>query len=410
MKIFRKLSAVVISAIVAINAVPAITSYAKSSSQLRKEKAQVERNISDMKTALEDVKAKQEVIAAEIIQLDIEVTQAQYELDVVTAELEEITAKLEESEEQLAQAILDRDAQEDTFKKRIRFIHENGYAGYLDILLESKNISDLFTRMQYINDIMEYDKETLVTLSETQQLIEIKTEEIAEERAQQEIVVEEHRQKKAELDDALARKQATAEQYERDEASYTQSISEMEAASKNIEKLIKEAEEAERIAAEKAAAEAARKKAAGQSSSSSSSSSSAGTYTYSGGALSWPVPGYTRLSSGYGYRNGVFVSGSEFHTGLDIPAPRGTNIVAAADGKVITAGYVRGYGNTIMISHGNGLVTLYGHNSSLAVSVGDWVSAGSVVAYCGSTGNSTGNHCHFEVRVNGSHTNPWNYL
>ncbi|MBQ7241903.1 MAG: M23 family metallopeptidase, partial [Firmicutes bacterium] len=104
------------------------------------------------------------------------------------------------------------------------------------------------------------------------------------------------------------------------------------------------------------------------------------------------------------------VSGSEFHTGLDIPAPRGTNIVAAADGKVITAGYVRGYGNTIMISHGNGLVTLYGHNSSLAVSVGDWVSAGSVVAYCGSTGNSTGNHCHFEVRVNGSHTNPWNYL
>ena len=404
MKKFRKISAIVLSSVLAFSMIPAFTSFGKSSAELKKEKEQMEKNISDMKAALEDVRAKQETVAAEIIELDIQVTEAQYELDVVTDELNVITLRLEESEEQLAQAIMDRDAQEKLFKKRIKFIHENGYAGYLEILLESKNISDLFTRMQYVNDIMEYDKETLTILQETKQLIETKTEEIAIDKARQEVVVAEHQQKKDELDAALARKQAAAEQYERDEENYIQSISDWEDASANIEKLIKEALEEERREAERRAAEAARKKQ------SSSSSSSGGSYTYSGGQFSWPVPGYSRISSGYGYRDGVFVSGREFHTGIDIPAPKGTNIVAAADGKIITAGYVRGYGYTIMISHGDGIVTLYGHNSSLAVSVGDWVSAGDVVAYCGSTGNSTGNHCHFEVRVNGSHTNPWNYL
>ncbi|MDD3570484.1 MAG: M23 family metallopeptidase [Lachnospiraceae bacterium] len=103
-------------------------------------------------------------------------------------------------------------------------------------------------------------------------------------------------------------------------------------------------------------------------------------------------------------------SGYEFHTGYDIPAPYGSNIVAAEAGTVITASYVRGYGYTVIINHGNGLTTLYGHNSSLVVSVGQTVTRGQVIAKAGSTGNSTGNHCHFEVRVNGSHVSPKGYL
>ena len=98
------------------------------------------------------------------------------------------------------------------------------------------------------------------------------------------------------------------------------------------------------------------------------------------------------------------------HSGLDIPAPYGTAIVAAEAGKVTYSGWMNGYGNTIIIDHGGGLSTLYGHNSSLVARVGQVVSRGQTVAKCGSTGWSTGNHCHFSVLKNGAYVNPRNYL
>ncbi|GFI61132.1 murein hydrolase activator EnvC [Clostridiales bacterium] len=143
-------------------------------------------------------------------------------------------------------------------------------------------------------------------------------------------------------------------------------------------------------------------------------SSSRSTFVYTGGQLNWPVPSRSpsssSLSSGYVNRNRPIGTGREFHTGYDIPAGYGSAVCAAEAGTVIYSGWMSGYGNTIMINHGNGLVTLYGHNSSLTVSKGDTVTRGQQVAKIGSTGNSTGNHCHFEVRVNGSHTNPEPYL
>ncbi len=131
---------------------------------------------------------------------------------------------------------------------------------------------------------------------------------------------------------------------------------------------------------------------------------------YGGGTFTWPVPGWYRISSEYGPRTSPIFGKTEFHTGIDIPAAYGESVLAAADGTVITAGWVRGFGNTVIISHGSGLSTLYGHNSSVTVSVGQSVRKGDVVAKIGSTGYSTGNHLHFEVRLNNSHTNPWAYL
>ena len=143
-------------------------------------------------------------------------------------------------------------------------------------------------------------------------------------------------------------------------------------------------------------------------------SSSKSSFVYTGGQLNWPVPSRapssSSLSSGYVTRDRPIGNGSEFHTGYDIPASYGSAVVAAEAGTVIYAGWMSGYGNTVMINHGGGLVTLYGHNSSLTFSKGDTVTRGQQVAKIGSTGNSTGNHCHFEVRVNGSHTSPEPYL
>lgn len=137
------------------------------------------------------------------------------------------------------------------------------------------------------------------------------------------------------------------------------------------------------------------------------------TETYNGGKMKWPVPGYTRISSDYGWRNCPY-HGRESHSGIDIPAPYGSKVVAAVGGKVVHAGYLGSYGNAVIISHGNSLYTLYGHNSKVTVKKGQSVNAGMQIARVGSTGQSTGNHVHFEVRKGGNkrekNVNPHRYV
>ena len=131
---------------------------------------------------------------------------------------------------------------------------------------------------------------------------------------------------------------------------------------------------------------------------------------YKGGKFVFPAPSYTAVTSEQGWRVHPISGVLKYHSGMDLGAPSGTAILAAAPGKVTLASWNGGYGNCVIIDHGNGLSTLYGHNSSLHVSYGQKVSRGQTIASAGSTGYSTGPHCHFEVRVNGSVTNPRNYL
>ena len=124
----------------------------------------------------------------------------------------------------------------------------------------------------------------------------------------------------------------------------------------------------------------------------------------------WPCPNYTRISSPFGYRNGVFVKGAEFHKGIDLAGATGTPILAAKSGKVLYAQWSNSFGNWIQIDHGGGVTTRYGHASKLLVSPGQSVQAGQQIALVGSTGNSTGPHLHFEIQVNGTPKNPLHYV
>jgi murein DD-endopeptidase MepM/ murein hydrolase activator NlpD len=122
----------------------------------------------------------------------------------------------------------------------------------------------------------------------------------------------------------------------------------------------------------------------------------------------WPVRG--TVTSGFGWRISPFSGGREMHPGVDIAVATGTPVVAAADGTVIISGPYGGYGNLVEIDHGNGIKTLYGHNSQLVVQVGQHVKKGQVISYSGSTGESTGPHVHYEIRINNTPVDPMKYL
>lgn len=368
---------------------------AKTVKQLQNEKNQLNKKTNDAKKALEDAKNQKKTVEQEIAELDISLTAATDELDKVEANLAETTVKLANSEEQLKVATAARETQLKSFQKRIKFIHENGSIGYLEVILESKSFNDFLTRMQYVNDIMNYDEKTLTELKANEALIDSKTKEIAADKVEIEALAVKQKEKTESLEKLKNQKTEVVKSYEKDAEKYEQLIASNEKASLNVERLIAEANAAARASAQ-------------------NSGGGGSTFVYTGGKLNWPVPARSpspsSLSSGYVSRSRPIGRGSEFHTGYDIPAPYGSNIVAAEAGTVITAGWVNGYGNTVIINHGNGLSTLYGHNSKLVVSKGQAVTRGQVIAKCGSTGNSTGNHCHFEVRVNGKHTSPESYL
>ena len=160
-------------------------------------------------------------------------------------------------------------------------------------------------------------------------------------------------------------------------------------------------------AAAAAAAAAAKKQGTTSNQVTTTGSGSATRYS---GTFTWPLPGYTSASSAYGWRTHPIYGTRKFHKGEDIPAPTGAAIVAAASGTVTTAGWVSGYGNYTVINHGGGVMTAYGHQSAIYVSVGQTVSAGQTIGAVGSTGNSTGPHLHFEVYVNGATQNPMSYF
>ena len=233
--------------------------------------------------------------------------------------------------------------------------------------------------MQYVNDIMSYDKEILNELQEIQDTIQERTDEIAENHAEQQAVVDIQKEKMDEMDAVVAQKKALWASYESDLTKY--------------EKLVKanEANDAAILRQMNASAST--------------------TAVYTGnGKFTWPVPASSRISSEYGYRTSPISGKREFHNGLDIPAPYGSAIVATEAGTVTYSGWMNGYGYTIIIDHGSGITSLYGHNSSLVVKKGQKVSRGQTIAKCGSTGWSTGNHCHFTISKGGSAVNPHNYV
>lgn len=293
------------------------------------------------------------------------------------AELDATEARMKENEDTLQGLQKDYDDKRQALGKRVRDIYIHGQISYLDVLFGAKDFNDLMTRMDFLKRIIRRDYNLVTEVAAVKDQLELTQAELEKDRETQ--AEQESRAHKARLDmeEKVGRQQALIERLKTDKALIDQQYEELMAASRQVGAMIRERGDG-------------------------------GVQASGSGAMIWPISG--PVTSEFGWRVHPITGSQRFHSGVDIGGDYGQSVHAAQSGTVEYAGWISGYGNAVIINHGGGITTLYGHNQSLAVSEGQSVSQGQTIAYCGSTGNSTGPHCHFEVRRNGEPVSPYSYL
>ncbi|MGM9550740.1 MAG: murein hydrolase activator EnvC family protein [Clostridia bacterium] len=366
---------------------PAFTTvaHAATKAELQKEVDEAKQNTANAKKQLDNVKANKANVEKEVLSIDSEINRTENEIEQTEAAIAQSEADLIIKEQELQIAEQNCMEYDDEFKNRARIMYENRTTSYIEVLLGASSFGDFLSRIELIKEIVEYDKKMLADMIASRNAIAQAKQAIEEEKALNESKRESLATLKEELDYRLESKSLLLTQLQADEEAYKKAYEKAEADEAKVQKEL----------------EALAKKEA--------ESGSKTVYTGSG-KFQWPVPNSKRITSKYGYRIHPVYKTKKFHSGIDIGAAYGLPIVAAEDGTVVTAKYGSGYGKYIVINHGSGITTLYGHCSSLLVSSGDKVKKGQTIAKIGSTGVSTGNHLHFEVRINGQTADPLTYV
>ena len=352
--------------------------------------------------------------------LDQEIGLTQDEINVVQQQIELLGELIKEKKAELLQAKAEEAKQSELFRVRMREMEEGGKLSFIVVLLESRSISDLLTRIDMISEVMSYDKALEKAMMDARAKVEEAEQALESAKTEEEAKKGELEARKADLMTQVSEAEALVKSLEADIEAYKAAYAETEAAKQALQRQIDEkvaqmeaerraAEEAARRAAEEAARQQAQQQQQQPSQPSQPSTPTTPTYTTGTGSMVWPCPSCHTITSYFGWRIHPITGTNKYHSGVDIGASYGSSVLAADSGTVILAGWNGGYGNCVVISHGNGITTLYGHMSSIAVSSGQSVSQGQTIGYVGSTGNSTGPHLHWEVAVNGSQVNPLNY-
>lgn len=378
-----------------------LTAYATSSSSVSQKQSQLS-NAKNEKTSLENKISKLEELKKElesskrnltsyVTELDSDLNQIQVHIAELNELVSEKESEIEAAKVRLKEAKEDEVEQYKQMKERIRFMYEKRDMTFLEILVNATGIVDLLNKATYIEQLSTYDREMLDKYKETKKVIAELQENLEKEQDILLAAKEEAQENESVMETMISDKQKQI-------AAYDEDIATNEAAIKEYEEQIA-AQDATIKSLEAAVAAALR-----------AASVSGNGIVYGGGAFAWPAPSYSRISDDYGWRIHPTLNVQQFHNGIDMAAPSGSPILAAADGEVIEASYSATMGNYMMINHGSGLFTIYMHASSLGVSKGETVSKGQQIGAVGSTGRSTGPHLHFSVRQNGSYVSPWAYL
>ena len=348
----------------------------------------LEDQLADLQRQAEEQQAKTNEASAKVESVSERLRQIQEELRVATAEYKEVKGQLDSVEDKISdntellqKTEADLKVKNKKLQQRVRDIYINGQISYVDVLFGAKDFADLMTRMDVLKRIIKHDYDLIMKVKEEKATVENTRAQLEKDKAEAEVLVTDAQAKKAKVEDKESEQQVLLDQAIYDRDTSERMYEEIMAASQEVANMIRR-----------------------------SHMSSAGYSGAPAGAVGmiWPISG--PITSEFGWRPHPIFGTARFHSGLDIGGDYGMPIYAAASGTVIYAGWISGYGNAVIIDHGGGVTTLYGHNDSLNVSEGENVAQGQVIAMCGSTGNSTGPHCHFEVRENGEPVSPYGYL
>lgn len=338
-------------------------------------KDQLDQNNKDLKDKqgqVTEIKNEQKTLLSQIASLGTQINKLEIQIKALNNQINTCDAEIALTEEEIAEKEAEMEKQYNLLKTRIVAMYESGNISMVDVLLGADSISDFLSKYYMMNEVSNFDNNLLNKMN-------IQKEEIAK------------------LKSCLEEKKGMLEKNRNDVrtkntelASSKKVLSTKNTELENDKKALEESIDAILEESQKLTAEIIKLQ---------------GTSKYAGGEMAWPLPGFSTITSSYGMRMHPTLKVYKLHTGVDISGANsyGKAIVAANSGKVIAAKYNVAYGNMIIIDHGGGITTLYGHASKLVVKTGDIVTRGQIIAYVGTTGYSTGPHLHFEVRktVNG---------
>lgn len=377
----KKLAALAAAGVIAALPLFGALTFASTADDKRAELNDVKQQMADMQARKEEARQKAENANAQLSEimdnlneLQAQANSLQSKSDVLQDKINKNQAALEKKQQEVEQRMV-------IYRKRLRDIYINGQINYLDVLLGAKDFSDFSSRMYLLQKIISSDLAMLKQLKKDADEISVRKEQLAAEMKELKTAQAELEAKQARVNKLREERAQVLYKAQEEEASSQAEYDRLLAISENIAAMLRNME-----------------------------SSGGGAPAGRGGTgrFMWPCNG--EITSYYGWRTHPIFGTTKYHSGMDIAVDYGTPIQAADSGTVVYSGWLGGYGNCVMIDHGGGLVTLYGHNDSLTVGEGQYVQKGTVIAYAGSTGYSTGPHCHFEVRLHGELTEPLNYL
>lgn len=407
----RKKKIAVLAAAAALTLGTVFSSYATSKAieDAKKKVSSMEEEKKKVESTLKELEGKKSDTAAYVKELDRNLSALAGELTKLEGDISQKEEQIEEAKVELETAKITENRQYEDMKLRIQYMYENGQTGLLESMMQSESIAELLNRAEYASQITSYDRKMLEEYRKTRQEVALKEEVLKTEHQELLTLQDSTKAKQSSVKTLMASKEAELASYETKIASaqgeidqYNADIKAQEEHMARVEAEIRRKEEEARKAEEARRAEEAKK----------NQSSAGGDSTVKKGNTNfiWPCPASGRISSAFGDRSSPTEGASTNHKGIDIPAPSGSSIVAAADGKVVISTYSYSAGNYIMIDHGGGLTTVYMHCSQLLVKEGETVKQGQTIAKVGSTGYSTGPHLHFGVRSGGSYVNPSGYV
>lgn len=369
----------VISVITAVSLLGCSTVIGATEDEL---KAQLEKNNSviDAKTSeIKQAQNKKKTLLDEIEELDLEMYKSQKELDNIQGQINSLNSEIKNKEKNIEEANKRREEEEILLQKRVRAMYENGEVTYIKLIMDSSSVSDFIKRCELADRMVEADRELFNELEALKTQIADEVKSLEEDKVVVEAAKRQEADNKAKLATSRSAKDSRVKLLEKDVAELQKQLDRELEESQAIERQLREL-------------------------------SGTSTVVSKNEDFIWPAAYSKSITCKYGPRIHPITKKKSTHTGIDIRATTGSNVYATASGKVIKAGWNTAYGNMIIIDHGNGITSLYGHASKLVVKVGDTVNQGDIIMKAGSTGYSTGPHLHFEVRKNGTPQDPKNYL